>query len=427
MLGLAVAPVLLAITHVLFGANQAAASAWLTAALGLTLAGALVTPLRRSAAQIEGVGPPVLLFSAVMLAAAWSLTPWGPGGAHPVWAWAGVEPGALTVDRDGTRLEMVKLLGLACIFTLGALQGARRQNAQAVIELIVWIGGVYAAISLITFLAGVQVAEGYGRLTGGFLSANSGGTVFAILIVLSLAVLLRDWRRIHGRDTGRRMTAVAVPTAAMVLSTVCLLLTASRMALVATLVATSTLLAWSLVRQREGRGGIAVAAGLLIVVAVVLVVGGNDLLWSRLGQDDPTLGGRAELFAVHWRAFVASPLFGWGLGSFDVVNLQMMTAETAPSLWTIRATHNVYLQWLEEAGLVGAVPMFGLVAWVVVVAAWRARRTGAGQTLLIGLVCANLVVLVHGLTDFGLQVPSIAAFWSYLLGLQFGFGQGRGG
>ncbi len=426
LLGLGVAPALLTVAHLLFGANQAAASAWLTASLGVVLLVGAALPLRRAAAELDGVTVPLVLFGLVLAAAAWSLTPWGPGGAHPAWSWAGVEPGALTVERGATRLEIVKLLGLACVFVLGALQAASRRNAQAAIEIIVWVGAAYAAISLLTFLSGAQVAQG-GRLTGGFLSANSGGTVFGILIVLSLALLLRDWKRASAREVSRRLTAVAMPTAATVLATVCLLLTASRAALVATLVAASVLLVWTLAGGRGGRGGIAIAAGLLFLVAAVLTLGGNDLLWSRLGQDDPTLGGRAEVFATHWNAFLASPLFGWGLGSFDVVNLQLMTAETAPALWTIRAAHNVYLQWLEEAGLIGALPMFGLIGWIVGGAMLRARRAGTGQTLLIGLVCANLVVLVHGLTDFALQVPSIAAFWSLLLGLQFGFGQARGG
>lgn len=421
--GLALVPVLLTLAHLMFGANQAAASAWLTAAIGLALLAGLATPLRRELASLRGLTVPALLFAAVLAAALLSLTPWGPGGPHPVWAWAGVEPGALTIDRSATQLEIVKHLGLACVFGLGALQAARRGAGQTAVELVVWVGAAYAAISLLTFLSGLQIAPGR-RLTGGFLSANSGGTLFGVLIVLSLSVLLRDWRRSEGRDLSSRLTATAMPIAALVLAAACLLLTASRMALVATLIATSALLIWSLAGRRRGRGAVAVGAALLIVVAGVLVWGGNDLLWARLGQEDPGLSGRAELFAVHWQAFLASPLTGWGLGSFDAVNLQMMTAETAPQLWTIRATHNVYLQWLEEAGLIGAAPMFLLIAWLLVDAAWRARRGGPGQTILIGLVCANLVVLLHGLTDFALQVPSIAAFWSLLLGFQFGFGRG---
>lgn len=417
-------PVLLTVAHLFFGANQPAASAWLTALLGAALLVGLMTPLRRSLDDLDALAAPALLFGLVIAVAAWSLTPWGPGGAHPVWGWAGVTPGSLTIDRGATRLEIAKLLGLACAFGLGALQGVRRDRAKATVELVVWIGGAYAVIALVSFLSGTQVAQG-GRLSGGFLSANSGGTVFGILTVLGLTLFLRAWSRTEGRGRTARLTAAAAPVACLALTAVCLMLTASRMALVATLFASGALLVWTLVSRKRNRSAIGAAAGLLLAVAALLMVGGNDLLWSRLAEGQSGLGDRSHLFSVHWAAFTASPLFGWGLGSFDAVNLQLMTAETAPDLWHIRATHNVYLQWLEEAGLAGAVPMFLLIGMIVASAVMRSG-TGRGQTLLIGLTCANVVVLIHGLTDFGLQVPSIAAFWSFLLGLQFGFGRGGG-
>ncbi|OYW40886.1 MAG: polymerase [Brevundimonas sp. 12-68-7] len=425
MAGLAAAPALLTVAHLLFGANQPAAAAWLTAALGLALLIALATPLRRSLDALGGAAVPAVLFGVVIATALWSLTPWGPGGAQPAWSWAGVAPGSLTIDRSATQLEIVKLLGLACAFGLGALQGVRRDRAQATVEAIVWIGGAYAAISLISFLSGAQVATG-DRLTGGFLSANSGGTVFGILTVLGLALFLRAWSRTEGLGATRRMTASAVSIACLSLTAVCLILTASRMALVATLFASGGLLLWTLATRKRDRGAIAVGGGLLIAVAGVLLAGGNDLLWSRLAATESGMDVRGQLFAVHWSAFTASPVFGWGLGSFDAVNLQRMTAETAPQLWSMRATHNVYLQWLEEAGLVGAAPMFLLIGWILVGATLRSGG-GRGQTLMIGLICASGVVLIHGLTDFALQVPSIAAFWSFLLGLQYGFGRGSGG
>jgi O-antigen ligase len=422
---LAAVPALLTAAHLLFGANQPAAAAWLTAALGAALLIALATPLGRSLDALGGAAVPAVLFGLVIAAALWSLTPWGPGGAQPAWNWAGIAPGSLTIDRSATQLEIIKLLGLACAFGLGALQGVRRDRAQATIEAIVWIGGVHAAISLITFLSGVQVAAG-GRLTGGFLSANSGGTVFGILTVLGLALFLRAWSRTEGLGATRRMTASSASIACLLLTAVCLILTASRMALVATLFASGGLLLWTLATRKRDRGAIAVGGGLLIAVAGVLLAGGNDLLWSRLAATESGMDVRGQLFAVHWSAFTASPVFGWGLGSFDAVNLQRMTAETAPQLWSMRATHNVYLQWLEEAGLVGAAPMFLLIGWILVGATLRSGG-GRGQTLMIGLICASGVVLIHGLTDFALQVPSIAAFWSFLLGLQYGFGRGSGG
>jgi O-antigen ligase len=287
------------------------------------------------------------------------------------------------------------------------------------------VGGLYAAVSLLTFVAGLQVAPG-GRLTGGFLSANSGATVFGILLVLGLALFLRAWKRTIGHGVSRRLTAAAAPLACLALFAACLLLTASRMGLVATLFALAVLLFGEMASSGRARAPVMAAVALLLGLGVVLAFSGNDLLWTRVGGIDGAVDVRGQIFSAHWAAFIDSPLFGYGLGSFDAINSQIMTGETYRSLWSIRATHNVYLQWLQEAGLAGAVPMFALVGLVLVVSILRAVG-GRGRTLHLGLVCASLVVLVHGLTDYGLQVPSIAAFWAFLLGLQLTYGQGRGG
>lgn len=412
-------PVVFTLAHLAFGANQTAAAQWLTAALGIGLIIAMATPLRGDAGALE-LRIPAALFAVVLAVALWTLTPWGPGGTHPAWTWAEVTPGALTVDRSATVGEITKLLGLASAFALGALQGVRRDRAQATAELIVWIGAAFALVALLSFVSGLQVAQG-GRLTGGFLSANSGATVFGVLTILGLALFLRSWRRTDGQGLSSRLTQTAVPITCIALSLVCLILTASRMGMAATFCAAGVLLVWTQARQSNGRGAILASSGLLIAVALLLLLGGNDLLWSRMGQTGPGLNDRSALFSTHWDAFIASPLFGWGLGSFDTVNLHLMVAETAPHVWTIRAAHNVYLQWLEEAGVLGATPMFLLIGWIIV---RSMRRVGSGSShgLLMGLVCANLVILLHGLTDFALQVPSIAAFWSFLLGLQFTYG-----
>ena len=55
-----------------------------------------------------------------------------------------------------------------------------------------------------------------------------------------------------------------------------------------------------------------------------------------------------------WRAFWAAPLAGHGLGSFDTVFKTAMTPATFPALWNIHAAENLYMQWLVEAGVIGA-------------------------------------------------------------------------
>lgn len=422
--GLAALPAALFSAHLAFGLNQTAAALWLAAFLGAALLVALATPLRSALYDLAPAAPPAALFAATLLAGLWSLTPWTPGGPHPLWAWAGVDPsrGASTLDPAATVVELVKLVGLAAAFLIGALQAARSDRGQATTEAVVWIGAAYAAVSLFAFVTGVQIASGE-RLSGGFLSANNAATVFAVLVVLALSLFLRGWRRSSGLGLARRLTKTAAPIAALALCATCLLLTASRMGVAAAAVGAAALLVWEAAAGKSWRAPVLAAVALLGGVGLLAILAGNTLLFARVGEIDADMRGRAEIFAAHWQAFLASPLFGYGLGTFDAVNTQHLTSENALYLWRVRAAHNVYLQWLEEGGLIGALPMFASVA---VVLAFGIVRAAAGRSPLHrGLVCACAVVLVHGLTDYALQVPSIAAFWAFLLGLQFTYGRRR--
>ncbi|QYC08979.1 O-antigen ligase family protein [Brevundimonas nasdae] len=421
---LGVVPALLFAAHLTFGANHVAAAQWLSVVLGLLLVAALAAPPARIGLfDLKPVWPLAVLFLITLGVAAWSLTPFTPGGPHPIWTWADMA-GSSTVNRSATILEMTKLVGLGCVFVLGCLQGARSDRARATVDVLLALGAVYAAIALLSFLSGGQIMAG-GRLSGGFLSANSGASVFGILTVIGLANLLRRWRQAKGADVMKQLGEVAVPLAFVLLFVTCLVLTASRMGVAATVVAAGVLLLWDMIENKGRRLPVLISGAVLLVVGAVLLLGGNDLLWSRFDALDRDTLVRTSIFTAHWQAFLDSPLFGYGLGTFNDVNSQIMTAENYKDLWLIRATHNLYIQWLEEAGIVGATPMVLLIGVIIAVGVWRTGKVRKGQTTARGLVAASLVVLIHGTTDYALQTPSIAAFWAFLLGLQFAFGQSR--
>lgn len=427
-------PALLFLAHLFFGANHVVAAQWLTVLLALGFALALVGSLTRSTAREDllNIGPQwplLLLFGLTLAAALWSLTPQSAGPAvsgTPAAIWRSANlPAYGTVNRSATLLEISKLLGLACAFGVGCVQAARASRARATFDVLLVLGTVYAAISLLTFLAGVNVLIA-GRLSGGFLSANSGATVFGILTVLALANLAHRWRKIESASLATKLPVLAAPLAGLLLFVTCLLLTASRMGLAATALAAGALLLWEMAGARQRRLPVLIGGAVVVLTGLVLVFRGNDLVWSRLEAVDQDLMVRANIFQAHWNAFLSSPMFGYGLGTFNDVNNQIMTPENYKDLWLIRAAHNVYLQWVEEAGIVGATPMFLLIATILGVSLWRATVSPVSPALQRGLVVSGLVVLVHGATDYALQTPSIAAFWAFLLGLQFAFGQSRG-
>ena len=422
---LGLVPAIVFLAHFFYGAVLDQPAMALFAALSTLL---LITLLARRAredlARLTPAAAVLLPFAAVILMAVLSLTPAAPGGPHPIWEWAGMAPAA-TMNKSATLIEIFKLLGLGSVFILGCLLGATSERGRTVFGLILVLGCLYAIACLGLFLAGGQFAAGGGRLAGGFATPNVAGTQFGVLVVLASAWGVQRWRRASVQTAMDRIAGLAPLAALLILFFACLLLTASRAAITATLVAVLIFLGWSALDDRRSRGPLLALGGLLIVVAVLLLVQGNTLFADRFGsfaQGDDT---RSIVAAAHWRAFLDSPLIGYGLGTYPQVNNQIMTASNAGALSVSVVQHNAYLQWLEEAGLLGATPMFALVAIILAMTAWRSVHLPRNRTLVAGLLSASVVVLLHAAVDVPLNTPSFEAFWTLLLGLGFALSQAR--
>jgi O-antigen ligase len=408
--------------HWFYGALISDVALTMGIAAAALLGAVLLQPrLRDDLTRLKGLGPPAALFAAVLLVGAWTLTPWTPGGPHPIWAYVGVSPGASTIDKSATIVELVKLLGLACFFLVGAATGARDERARFAIRLTLLLGVVFGLWAFLASATGSIYQTQGRRLEAHFMNPNTAGTVFAVLLMLCISELVRQLR---ARSYRREVTQVLPLAAAAFTFAVCLLATASRGAMMALL---GGGIVFVLVQLATGRfkltrlvGGL--LGGLAALITVILFAG--DRLVDRLFQSHEAAIVRTEIWKPHWAAFLDSPLFGYGLGTAETVNKTLIGNGNFEALWNIRAILNVYLQWLEEAGIVGAAPMFLCIALLIATTLRGTVRRSRMTVLLAALLAVDAVFLLHGTTDFGLQVTSVAALWSWLLGMQFSLSQG---
>lgn len=415
------APALIFAGHALYGA-MLPKTALTLALLGALLLGAcLATPkLRRELGRIRDLTLPAALFGVVVLVALWSMTPFVPSGPHPVWAYVGIAPGAATLDKSQTLLELIKLLGLACLFGVGLAAGASDERARLTVNVILVLGAAIALWSFLTF-AGGRLGPSVNRLGGTFAGPNTAATLFGTLLLMTVGAGVS---RARSAPVRRRFSSTAPLAGAALLLAVSLLATASRGGFAA---AASGLLAFGALQVFSGRTKLSrasIAAVFALVAGAVLLAFAGEVLIARLMGRGWELDSRREVFEAHWQAFKGAPWLGHGLGSFDTLNRLLLDARNAADIWNVRAAHNVYLSWLEQGGLLAAIPMFAAIGCVVVLATRNALRRTRMTAVLFGLLAADLVVLVHGLTDFALETYSMAAFWSLLLGLQFSAGQG---
>jgi O-antigen ligase len=253
--------------------------------------------------------------------------------------------------------------------------------------------------------------------------------------MLSIADLRRAYDR--SRPSGRFRAfhiqrvalAVAPPGLVLAFSLTALLLTASRAGLVATAGIAAVLIA-TLMLSRASRKSIAAPVGASVLVVVGFVIASLAVSAGAAGGRFSTLGpdssGRAEIFAAHLAAFKAAPWSGYGLGAFSHINAMVMNSANLPALLYLGATHSVYIQWLEETGVIGAAIMFGLVLIIAFRILAGAVRRARARSWLAAILAVLALFALHGLSDYALQVPSMAIFLSVLLGVGVGLASPRG-
>jgi O-antigen ligase len=315
-------------------------------------------------------------------------------------------------DVSGQFLGTIRLASVGLAFIVGMLFAMRHERARKLIKACAWVFGAIALIALF------NTDRVVGRLAFPFGSPNSAATFFGVGLLLNVSLTLK---RGHAFVRGATLLPVAVYMASVVSAAMCtaaLVLTKSRAGLSAVGAALVLNVVWeiwtSLAQSGRKRSVI------LPVLVGLLLLGGGQALAARFASYPEDASLRWIIVNTHWNAVQSAPLFGNGLGSFDQINKQSMTMSNFYALWQIRAAHNFIVQWLEQAGIVGTLLMFGSTALVLLRVAIGAVSGRFHRTWIRALVCASALIVLHGFVDFGLEEPSIALTWALLLGIGVG-------
>jgi O-antigen ligase len=114
-----------------------------------------------------------------------------------------------------------------------------------------------------------------------------------------------------------------------------------------------------------------------------------------------------------------SPLFGFGPGTFEVANLASISSETVGHRWDYRSAHSILLGNALELGWPHvALELIFLVYCAQTIARARAKALWNDRMRALGL--ALVCVAISGWVDIALDVPAVAAFSAWLLGLMVG-------
>ncbi len=409
------------------GANRPVA--WSALALGL---GLLLLLWAAAAGRNRGAAPVALarLTPAALpffLAIAWALLqaiPWVPEALKdPAWAAASealgrVLPGRISLAPEEASTGIMRLIAYGVVLLLALQLGYSAHRESAILWAVALAGGLYALYGILVWVDGNRLVLWMAKwaypdsLTSTFVSRNSYATYAGLGLCASLALLARALtQRRPPANTAAALIALALPIAAAIL------LTRSRGGAASAVIA---VLAMTLLIAgcREARHARLIFAGCVIglLAAGTAAVGGGVI--GRLSPDGvEELGGRSQIWARTAAAAIDRPQ-GGGLGAFADFFPAYRDLSLGLAFDSLDKAHNLYLELAAELGPpVAAALIFGL-GWLVlrVVAASLRLKPGAA----LAAAAASVLVAVHSLVDFSLQIPAVTVTWLLLLGAGLG-------
>ena len=112
---------------------------------------------------------------------------------------------------------------------------------------------------------------------------------------------------------------------------------------------------------------------------------------------DLSANGRIDHWRVAWNDFTAHPVVGQGAGTYAA-----SWAQRRPVALKVQNAHSLYLENLDELGVVGLALLVGFLA-VPAVAAVRTRRA----VVFPGAIAASAAYLVHAAADWDWELPGV--------------------
>lgn len=139
-------------------------------------------------------------------------------------------------------------------------------------------------------------------------------------------------------------------------------------------------------------------------------VSGNELpATSGVGRLAQTgNNGRIAGWKVAVHGFDSAPVHGLGAGTYE-----LRWNRYRPSLLMLTNAHNLYLETMDELGVVGLALLVVALGVILGGLAWRAR--GRDRALYAGLLAAALMWVVHAGVDWDWQMPAVTA-WLFVVG-----------
>jgi O-antigen ligase len=351
------------------------------------------------------------------------------------WVWS-----TLSIYPHDSVLALLKFLAYLSAFLLAAYLFDSQKRRSTLLRMLILLGCFEAVYGIVQYLTGWQKIFTYTKVsnlseaTGTYINRNHFAGLLELTLPFVIALLFYSfglWFEGRRVGTGNNTTARRDSPGFQLLFYVFLLLimvigvvfSRSRMGILATLFSILLMFLVVLIRLRVGRrawmGGVFLF--LFCVLAYTIWIG----LGPVLARFEPMLEsgylqmeGRISIWKDTLHLVRDYPLTGAGLGTFG---LAFRHYQTDLVNFYVDHTHNDYLEFAADTGLVGVallfLPILYLCFRMIISFLTDPRRYRPAVTL--GCIGSTLGMLIHSATDFNLQIPANALIFAVVLGIGY--------
>ena len=362
------------------------------------------------------------------------------GFGDPMWRIAADEtglplPARLSVNPDETLAGLMRLLTYGAVFWLTLQYARSSERAETGLTAVVAIGAVYAVYGLAVFLSGNDWVLIYpkwaypGSLASTFVNRNSYATFAGLCLLATVALLFSrirhtlslkwPWRRRIVRLVEQLAGRSGWLTVSFLASLIALMLTGSRAGIASS---AAGLVALSLFFLRGRAIGPASLVSLLATIALIAglayALGAQTLKQRYYAPQIIDMSGqmRLEVQSFALSAIRSAPLTGTGFGTFpDVVTAYRTDTASGLTLWD--KAHNTYLENAVELGVPAALSLDVAIALLALRCLSGALTRQRGWLLPAIGVGATMLVALHSLFDFSLQIPAVSILYAFVMGM----------
>jgi O-antigen ligase len=380
---------------------------------------------------------------------------WMPESLHaPIWRQAsnmlGEElSGTISVNPTETQLGLFRLATAIAVFFLALQLGRERQWARRIVICIAVAGMVHAVYAMGLRVTGAETAALFlpdsffkldqtQSLTGTFINRDHFAIYLGLSVTCAWALLVHDLRTkmvSHGFDDHREtvakiydiLTVIGWHAVLLMPLTVAILMTASRAGFILpfTAILLVAVLEWyspavqtaqTAKVDARGRRFVWIPVGIALVgILIGLLTHGDDLGGRLAGASAANdIDPRINVAAITLKAVADRPFLGHGYGTFADVFPVYRDSRVPSGRW--EEAHNSYLEALLGLGIPAAlILLLGFSA--LIFRCWRGVTTRKRDRLApIVALAATLIVGLHVLVDFSIQIQGIALTYAALLG-----------